>query len=263
MLKALESDRARIGSAISSVEAYGQAILAARERIAEVQALAPKVLRSREGEVVYFREVWPRVFGFLFYCQRVQAFLLERGALPPEGLDALVRREEGEAARFFRVNREFWLYYSCRSAIIDGQFTREYSHGCTYDPLCLVIDPAGATLASYRAAWGLALGWYVGFLGRQKKASLSEVVKQRYEWRESRSAAVEWIKAQAEAESIYINGEPATTAQLTDDFEARYNVDLRDFNKLLYVATGRKKDPTPYLTKLVNAFKGRRARLRK
>jgi hypothetical protein len=48
----------------------------------------------------------------------------------------------------------------------------------------------------------------------------------RYEWKESNSAAVELIKSQVEAESIYINGKPATAAQLKADFEEKYNEDL-------------------------------------
>jgi hypothetical protein len=74
---------------------------------------------------------------------------------------------------------------------------------------------------------------------------------------------VEWIKAEALNESVYVNGVPATTAQLVAKFEETYGLDLRDFNKLLYAADARKKDATPYLTKLMNAFKGRKEMLRK
>jgi hypothetical protein len=62
---------------------------------------------------------------------------------------------------------------------------------------------------------------------------------------------------------VYVDGVPATTAQLVAQFEETYGVDLRDFNKLLYAADARKKDATPYLTKLINAFKGRKVMLRK
>lgn len=263
LLASLEEDGARAEAAPSRIDGYSRAILATRERISQMQALAPKALRSRDGEVTYFREIWPRVYGQLFYYQRVHAFYMERSALPPDRLAGMIRREELEAARYFRVNREFWLYYSSRSPVIDGQFTREYSRACVYDPLCLVIDATGATLASYQAAWGLAWERYISFLGKQKEGPATGEREHRYEWKETGSAAVELMKAQVEAGSIYIDGVSATMAKLVADFEQKYNKPIRDYNKLLHAATGRKIDGTPYLTKLKNAFAGRRARLRK
>ncbi len=83
------------------------------------------------------------------------------------------------------------------------------------------------------------------------------------EWRESKSAAVELIKSLAEAESVFIDGKPATAAQLKMDFERRYGLQLSDFDQLLYATDTRKKDAVPYLTKLKEAFLRRRERLGK
>lgn len=79
----------------------------------------------------------------------------------------------------------------------------------------------------------------------------------------SKSAAVELIKSQAEAASLYINGKPATAAQLKADFERRFDLPLDNFNNLMYAANGRKNEDTPYLNKLISFLLGRKKRLRK
>ena len=85
----------------------------------------------------------------------------------------------------------------------------------------------------------------------------------RWEWKETRSAAVDLIKAMAEAGSIHINGVPATARQLRTSFERRFHLELKDFDNLLYASDTRKIDETLYFTKLVNALKGRKEQLGK
>ena len=85
----------------------------------------------------------------------------------------------------------------------------------------------------------------------------------RYEWKETRTAAVEWIKSMAEAGSIHVNGKPATATQLKAIFEECFGVDMYDFDRLLYASDQRKLDATPLLNKWIQAFVGRRERLGK
>ncbi len=111
-----------------------------------------------------------------------------------------------------------YLRLDCSLHLISAQFSREYSQSRVFDPLSPVLDPEGATLASYRAAWGLAYEDYRHFLQEAGESSANPRGL-RYEWKETRTAAVEHIKSQAEAGSIYIDGKPATAEQLRADFE--------------------------------------------
>jgi hypothetical protein len=243
-------------------EYYAAAVTIVRASIEGLKASTRKGFADQKAEVAFFREVWPRFYARLYYYLLVCQFEHDRAVLPSGKLPALIHREEAVVARFFRQHREFWQYFRSGSPVIDTQFTREYSKSCLFDPLCQVLDSEGATLAGYHAAWGLAYEEYLIFL--KQAAEIPEYTgRPRYEWKESKSAAVELIKSQVEAESIYINGKPATAAQLKAEFEEKYNEDLKDFDKLLYATDIRKSEPTPYLTKLVNAFMGRRKRLRK
>jgi RteC protein len=230
--------------------------------IGELRAGLPAVLADRESEIAFFYAIWPRFYGKLFYYSLVDRFELDRAINSAEALPVLVQREERRAICFFRKYREFWGHFKRGSSLIAEQFTRAYSRSCQLDPLSQVLDPEGATVASHRAAWGLAFEEYRLYLARVANEGTA-VAGSQFEWKETKSAAVELLKAQAEKQSIYINGRPATAAQLKADFEARYRLDLKDFDKLLYAGDTRKKEATPYLNELVAAFEERRGRLRK
>lgn len=261
LLASLEEDGARAEAAPSRIDGYSRAILATRERISQIQALAPKALRSRDGEVAYFREVWPRVYGQLFYYQRVHAFYMERSGLPPDGLAGMMRREELEAARYFRTHREFWLYYSSRSPVIDGQFTREYSRACVYDPLCLVIDATGATLAGYRAAWGVAWERYISFLAAEKFKLEHPTAEPEgataYTWQGTDADAVEWLYSLNAGKVIQHNGEPADIMQLSRWFKGNFHKEIVNIYDRFKAIRNRKKDRAPFMRRLLGGLEKR------
>jgi hypothetical protein len=242
-------------------EGYGGMILIVRKSIGELRA-GMESFTDRDAEVTFFRGVWPVFFGKLFYYLLLHGFEMDRLGLPAGALSELIGRGEREVQQFFRRNRDFWQYYKTGSSLVAEQFTRAYSDGCLFDPLCQVVDREWTTVASCRAAQGLAYEEYKQFLQEETERAAGGD-QRRYEWKEGKTAAVELIKAQVEAGSIYIDGKPATAVQLRADHEARYGEDLKDFDKLLYATDTRKKDQTPYLTKLVQAFVGRKERLGK
>jgi hypothetical protein len=240
-------------------------ILIVRRSIGGLRA-AVEPFADGDAEVAFFRGVWPVFYGKLFYYLLLHEFEQDRLGIPVAALSELIGRGEREVQQFFRRNRDFWQYYKTGSSLISEQFTRTYSDGCLFDPLCQVVDREWATVASYRAARGLAYEGYGEYLRREKERTANPAAgggRRRYEWREGKTAAVEYICAQAEAQSIYIDGKPATAVQLRADHEAKYGQDLKDYDKLLYATDTRKKDQTPYLTKLVQMFVGRKERLGK
>jgi hypothetical protein len=110
------------------------------------------------------------------------------------------------------------------------------------------------------AAMGQAMAAYDR---RLREGPGTALQTERWEWKESKSSAVDLITAMAGAGSIHINGVPATARQLRTGFERRFRMELKDFDNLLYATDTRKVDETPYFTKLVNAWKGRKGRLGK
>jgi hypothetical protein len=143
---------------------YEQEIGVVLAAIGELRAVTPVNFEDEQKEREFFGAVWPRFYGKLFYYQSVHRFVVVRGVLPAESHSALIRHEERRVAAFFRRHREFWIYYRCGAEIVSRQFTREYSRSCLFDPLAAVLEPGGATLASWRAAWGLPYEEYRAFL---------------------------------------------------------------------------------------------------
>ena len=249
------------GAGQQSADYYDQ-LSATREGVFNIQAVIPQEFPDRLTEIVFYQEIWPKFYGKLFYYHLLHQFLQKREMLPAGAMGALVDAEEHRVGRFFRRHRKFWQDYRFEVRTLDEQFTREYVGKCFFEPLGLLLLAARTTLASYRAAWGLAYEQYRDWLRNFVDSGLG-VHPKGYEWKETKSAAAEWIKAVVEAGSISINGKPATAAQLRVDFEQRYGMDLKDYDNLLYQMDTLKIEETPYLTKLRNAFLGWKRRLGK
>jgi hypothetical protein len=156
--------------------------------------------------------------------------------------------------------------------LVVGGFAKEeeeialFLEACIFDALSLRLDPRLATIANHAAALGLVHKENSNILQGQKPEVGQREGKTKgwkFEWKKSRSAAVEMIKAQVVTESVYVNGLPATATQLVAKWEDDYNDDLRNFNKFVYAMDARKTDPTPYLTELINGLLGRKKILRK
>lgn len=141
-----------------------------------------------------------------------------------------------------------------------------FREACIFDAMNLRLDHQFAVMANHTATWEPAYKRHFDFLlGQNPEVSqrIGRTKGWKFEWKKSRSAAVELIKAQTVTESVYVNGMPATAAQLVAKWEDDYEDDLRDFNKFVYAMDARKTDPTPYLTELINGLLGRKKMLRK
>ncbi|HEY4208041.1 MAG TPA: RteC domain-containing protein [Puia sp.] len=251
------------GDSTAGEDGYVRELVIVGNVIRELRASIPAKFPDEAAERTFFAQIWPRFYGKWFYYLLLHRFTFIRDCISADEIPALIRREDRRASGLFRRHREFWQYYRCRAEPVMQEFTRAYSQGCIFDPLALVLDSQAATLASYKAARCLAYEEYQDFLREQRQLPIA-LDGQVVEWRETNSAAAELIKAQTEAQSVYIDGKPATAAQNRAIFEATYRMELKSFDKLLYAIDGRKSDDTSYyLAKLGSAMKGRKERLRK
>ena len=261
LLKAVAEDRQRADKTALVVASYAGAIIKMRERIQQMQQLAPKVLKSRDGEIIYFREIWPRMFGHLFYYQKAHDFLTERALVSTDGLAILARREQYEARRFFRRHWEFWLSYASGSTVINDQFSRAYSRECIHDPLSLVIDAGGATLASLRVAWGLAYTDYLVLLDRgvEKAQPAGEEVDglDDFAWGCSDADAVEWLYSLHAGSVILHKGEPADIAHLGRWYKLNFRKEIVNIYDRFKAVRNRKKDRAPFMRRLLGGLEKR------
>jgi hypothetical protein len=243
-------------------EGYSAFIKLVRQYIGQVKAATGQPFLDEEEEIMFFRDIWPKFYAKLFYYQLVNAFQTDREGKSPAAQVRLTAEVEGVIADFFAENKEFWSYYRDNSDVINTQFTLKYSRSCLLDPLSDLLDREWGTIAGYRAAWALAYGEFATYL-QQVKSIMENEPQSNWEWHESKTALAELIIGLVGTASIYINGKPATAAQLKTHFQKHYAVDLSDFNKLLYATDTRKKDETPFLSRLRQEFLRRKERLGK
>jgi hypothetical protein len=263
LLDRMEKELSKFAENRKGKKGYGEEIGVIRAAIGELNGAIDKIVEKPEAEVVFFRDHWPQFYSQLFHYQLLQTFEFERRGLPKELVAVLISREEGLVADYFRQHREFWLSYLAGSGSLDHTFKRAYSRNNWADQLSLIIDPDRATISSFKVAACLAYERYLLFLEAAKGEQQSRGGRGKFEWKETKTAAVQLIKAQAEAKSIYIDGVPATATQLQADWEEKFGEELKDFDNLLYASSAAKKYVASYLTKLIRALKGRRQRLQK
>lgn len=259
--KEMDTQLTEMGTAWDEHKEYFNHIDLVRRNIQTLQAPYAPEFDNRDNEAIYHRSIWPLFYGKLFFYLLAQRFCFRRHVEPSRPMKELVAGEEQRINRFFSRYREFWADYHYGVNCFSEQFTRDHSRYLV-EPLSMILDAAGGTIAGYRVAWGLAYEEFRGWLHciEDRVSSSSGNI---FEWRETKSAAAELIKSQVEAESVYINGKPATAIQLRTDFERRYNVNLKDFDNLLYAMDTLKVEDTPYLTKLKQQFSAWKKRLGK
>lgn len=260
--KEMETALAEFETGWDSEADYFRQIDVVRSTIQKLQEPYAPGFEDVDMEVIYHRAIWPRFYSKLFFYQLAQRFCYQRHIQPSRPLSGLIEKEIARIDRFFSRHRVFWADYLYGVDFFSEQFTREYSKYDSLQPLHVILDAAGGTVAGYRVAWGLAYEEYRLWL-RGVEESCLVASAGVYEWKETKSAAAEFIKSQVEAGSVHINGKPATAAQLRADFEQRYHVSLKDFDNLLYAMDTLKVDETPYLSKLKERFMAWKKRLGK
>src|ERR1700722_4072310 len=196
---------------------YLQGIRVIRECVGKLRSLGVKFMKDEAKEIEFFRNIWPAFYSKLFLYIRLYCMELRRGTMPADGWPVLIGEEEGKGSAFFRNNKEFWQYYRSRAWVIDEQFTRAYSQGRILEPLAMVIDPDGTTLASYRAACCLATYDYCEWLG-EERAELSvgtvSAADLGYSWGATDADLAEWLFLNQAVGAIKYQGQAADISRL-------------------------------------------------
>jgi hypothetical protein len=239
-------------------EPYIQGIALIREYIEKLREPGLKHLKKEAGEIEFFRKVWPAFYAKLLLYTWLYKFELNRRLLATDDWAGLIEREKRRTAAFFRKHRIFWEYYRSGAVLIDQQFTRAYSRGSLFDPLAMLVDPEFATLASYRAAQGLAYEEYLKFLQEEARMEADPgdgLEIPAYDFDGSDAEGQEWLMELFASKLIKKKGgEHLNLSEMNRWFKANFG---REFNKLfdkLSVLRNRKIDPLRFLHKRMRAM---------
>ena len=238
-------------------EKYLHGIELIRQKIGKLRAQGARYIQNGAREVEYFRNVWPAFYGKLFYYIRLYGLELRRGLMPADAWVDVVGAAEVQVQSFFRHNREFWQYYQSGSPAINEQFTRAYSAGRIFEPLAMVVDPEGATLASYRAACCLAMYTYGEWL-RDELAALSSgpvsAADQGYAFGGSDADLAEWLFGLQAVGGILYNGQPADISRLQKWARLAVGREVANIYDRGRVLRNRKKERFVFTKKMASAL---------
>ena len=257
LYEALERALAEVDRDVDDPNRYLKCIELVRGAFFEMRASGMEFLKDNQREVGYFRSVWPWFYGKLLFYIRLQRFEQGRGALPERALKNMIAREEQRVARFFRINGEFWLYYQCDAPILNEQFTRAYSRGRLFEPLALVIDPDGATLGSYRAAWCVAMAFYKGWLGNERARIASAGELSDYSWDTTDADYVEWLYGLHAVAAIKYKGQPADISRLARWGQLVLGKSITSIYDRFKTLRNRKKERMPFVKRTADALERR------
>jgi hypothetical protein len=238
-------------------ERYLRGLELIRERIGKLRVQGAKFIREGEREIEFFRHVWPAFYSRLLLYIRLHEMELGRLTMPADDWPALIGKEEAKVVEFFRANRDFWRYYYTGARGIDEQFTRAYSRGRIFEPLSLVMDQEGATVASYRAAWCIAMSDYGTWL-REQRASLTvgggTAADLGYSFGSTDADLAELLFGLQAAGAIRYQGQPADISRLQKWAKlalGREVANIYDRGRLL---RNRKKEKLAFIKKIANAL---------
>jgi hypothetical protein len=253
----MENALRQLGQDLDPLDRNTRALVLVGERIREMTAAAPGVVTSAALEVSYFRDVWPAFYGALFLYAHLHQFEQVSFSSVAEFRTRRVQHELARVSAFFHRNREFWMYYRSGSQVLDEQFTRAYSRQRVLEPLSLVIDPQGATLASYRAARCRAMEGYGGWLAEERDRLSGPGSVGDYTWAAADADFVEWLFGLQAVGAIRYKGQPVDINQLTKWGKWALNEEVANIHDRFKVLRNRKKERMVFTRRTAGALEMR------
>jgi RteC protein len=250
-LKLADRSRQGAGKYLSGIEMI-------REKMNKLKALGTKFIRNEATEIEFFRNVWPAFYAKLLLYICLDELVGRRGLTPADGWAAIIVQEENRVAAFFRSNKEFWQYYRAGAPVPDLQFTRAYSRGRIFEPLALVVDPEAVTLASYQAAWCLAMHSYSEWLSEeQARLSGASAADEGYSWDHTDADFAEWLFGLQAVGAIRYKGQPADISRLQKWGRLALGKEVANIYDRFKVLRSRKKERLAFTKKTANALERR------
>jgi len=238
-------------------ERYLRGLEVIRERIGKLRAQGAKFIREGEREIEFFRHVWPAFYSRLLLYIRLHDMELSRLTTPADHWPAVVGKEEAKVADFFRTNRDFWRYYHSGASGIDEQFTRAYSQGRIFEPLSLIMDRDGATVASYRAACCIAMSDYGTWL-REERAGLTagvgSVADLGYSFGSTDADLAELMFGLQAAGAVRYQGQPADMSRMQKWAKLVFGREVANIYDRGRLLRNRKKEKLAFFKKIASAL---------
>jgi hypothetical protein len=218
---------------------------------------------STQDEVIFFKEVKPKVLGFLLYFNKIHTLELKRPNGSYDTIKDYYENEHRELTTFYDKNLDFYQYYRAGSNYMDEHyFTRgKFSYDLCVESFHFIIDSDFSTGYDYKVA-KIICNEMLRIYHNKKINSLEKqsiIDKNRtllpvgnMKWTASKAAAIEL--GYALHTSSVINRGQTDIKDIMTFIETFFNIDLGDYYRTYITLKSRKKDRTPFLKSLIDGL---------
>jgi hypothetical protein len=244
-------------------ETFSKAELSVRVILAAIEKLKTFTgsykFKSKAEEINFFKHLKPQLFSKLIYYTKILNIETKR----PKGTDKVQRKyllnELNNLQRFFDNNLDFYQYYRTGATYLDDKYflRGKYDLHLSLDTFFFTSDPEFNTSHDYKVSKVLANDLLEVYLKEELSAlDRMELVtsksntgpKVKMTWTDSKVALTEMLYALHQQGSF--NNGRADIKEITDYFEAVFNIDLGDVYRTWYSIRSRKAEATIYLDSL-------------
>jgi hypothetical protein len=215
---------------------------------------------NKNDEIEFFRDIKPRFTSKLIYYNKIYTIETNKPFGSQKTMFKYYKAELHKLKVFFEKNHEFYRYYRTGNNCLDHKyFIREkYDLKLLLDSVYFQADHRFTTSHDFKVARLLANSEIKVFLEAQieKLGRKTLKIQSPYQqskgpkWTGSKVELIELIYA-LHTEGVFNNGNSGLK-EVTTFFEAAFNIDLGQFNRVFLEIRNRKSERTKFLNTLKN-----------
>lgn len=223
------------------------------------------VFDSIDSEIIFFKEIKPRLFSKLIYFRKIYQLELNRPVSNYETIRSYLEKEHEQINLFCNKNIEFIQYYRSGKTILDEYYFIRGRHEIelNLESFYFERDPKFSTHYDFKVARLLAsdmlaahLNYQLSKLKYQEENNFSTDIEiPSAQWTDKKTALAEIIYGIYEEKSI--NSGNIEIKALATIFGKIFNIDLSDIYHIYLEIRSRKTNRTEFLNRLIKALNKR------
>lgn len=218
---------------------------------------------STADEIHFFKEIKPKVLGFLLYFNKIHIYHLKCPNGSNETVKKYYQKELDSLTHFFDRNIDFYQYYRSNSTYFDEQyFTRnKRNRNLGIDSAYFVMDPDFSTAYDFKITKIISNEMLRIYLNKKLNSIEKQLIINKSRsahplpnliWTGNKVALVE-LGYSLNA-TKYINRGNTDIKEIMQAFEIIFNVDLGDYYRTFIDIKERKINRTKYLNYLIECL---------
>lgn len=261
LLETLEADLEKIGRVGNALKRYDKSLELTEACIRKLSSYIKKHrFPDQQAEIRYFKTLAPPFYGKSFFFNKVIDHEVNKLSASKDDELWFIDVELREIKAFFAKEKHLIWYMNMNDNSMDQDFFLRGKRSFTRDELTLIID-RDLCPHSYRLAQAIGYTAFRSYLEYEKERLINpqppvfaKFAHMKYAFAGTNADATELIKAFVKEKVIIVNGAPANGKQLGELFECVFVRNLGNLDDTHNSNMQRKKDPTPFLNRLIRTL---------